>query len=403
MTIRSIQKSRFFLVILIMLIIGGSWYGWHSFSSEKNTDTLQNKLPGPPHGGPGDSRKGANKNQLTSVYADTANTANVAVYLDALGTVEADTSVTVTSRVTGEMTKVFFIEGQYVNAGDQLAQIDDRSYRATLAQYQGELAQNMALLKSAQATLRRYKNLAKENSISDQDVQEQAATVGQYQGIVATDKAQIASAQLDIEYAKIEAPISGYTGLLDVDQGNLITGDSTSIVTITQINPITVTFNIPQANLQEVLQGVRQKKAFPVILFNQTGEEKLAQGMLENISNSIDTDTGTITLQAVFNNDNEILYPNQFVNVRMQTKQLQQAVVIPKAAIQLNDAGNFVFIIGTDNKVHKQTVDTGPVYNEDQVVALSGVKSGERLVTTGVDNLVDGSKVKIMTQAKENK
>ena len=164
-----------------------------------------------------------------------------------------------------------------------------------------------------------------------------------------------------------------------------------------------MTFNIPQANLQEVLQGVRQKKAFPVTLFNQTGEKKLAQGMLENISNSIDTDTGTITLQAVFNNDNEILYPNQFVNVRMQTKQLQQAVVIPKAAIQLNDAGNFVFIIDTDNKVRKQTVDTGPVYNEDQVVALSGVKSGEQLVTTGVDNLVDGSKVKIMTQAEDNK
>lgn len=405
MTTRSSKTSRLGLLILAALVIGGGWYAWHYIHAEQPAHgAQQGERQRPPGGGPGGpgGRRRFNPNQVTAVYADKASQADVAVYLDALGTVKANTSVTVTSRVTGEMQKVLFNEGQYVQAGDVMAQIDDRSYQATLAQYQGELAQNAALLKSAQATLERYQQLAKEDSISAQDVQEQAATVGQYQGLVATDKAQIVAARLDIEYAKIHAPISGYTGLLDVDQGNLVTADSTSIVTITQVNPIAVTFSIPQARLQSVLQGWRKNQSFQVFVFDQIGKQTLAQGKLANISNSVDSDTGTVKLKALFNNDNETLYPNQFVNVRMKIAQLNQAVVIPKAALQLNDSGDFVFVINADNSVHKQMVNVGPVADEDTIVALSGVKVGDKLVTTGIDNLIEGSKVKIIEQHKDN-
>lgn len=391
MTTRSRKTSRLFLIIIAVLLISAGWFSSQYFNAAKPEAAHQGKRPG----------KRFNSNSITPVYAGTASKADVSVYLEALGTVEANASVTVTSRITGEMNKVFFTEGQYVKAGDLLAQIDDRSYQATLAEYKGELAQNKALLQSAQATLERYRKLAKQNSISAQDVQDQAAKVGQYQGIIATDKAKISSANLDIEYAKIRAPISGYTGLLNVDQGNLITNNTTSIVTITQVNPITVTFSIPQVHLQKVLQGLRSKKHFAVTVFNQTGQKKLAEGTLENISNSIDSDTGTIKLKAIFTNDDETLYPNQFVNVRMKIEQLSQVVIIPKAALQLNDNGDFVFVID-DNKVHKQSVTAGPVDGEDNIVALTGVKVGDQLVTTGIDNLVNGSKVSVIKQRKDN-
>lgn len=400
MTTRSRKTSRLFLIIIAVLLVAGGWFAGQHFSSAG--EPPKGERPGHPGGGSRGRGKHIDPNKETSVYAGKASSSDVTVYLKALGTVKANASVTVTSRITGEMKKVFFTEGQYVKAGDLLAQIDDRSYQATLAEYKGELAQNKALLQSAQATLERYKKLAKQNSISAQDVQEQAATVGEYQGIVATDQAQIDAANLDIEYAKISAPISGYTGLLDVDPGNLVTADSTSIVDITQINPITVTFNIPQANLQAVLQGFRNNKQFPVLLFDQNGDKQLAHGKLTNISNSIDTETGTVTLKAVFNNDDDTLYPNQFVNVKMQTDELKNAVVIPKAALQLNDNGDFVFIIGSDNKAHKQTVTVGPVDGEDKVVILDGVSSGDQLVTTGIDNLVEGSKVSVIEQRKDN-
>lgn len=403
MTTRSGKKLRLFLIPLIVLVIAGGWYGWKYFKTPSQGNSQQHNPSGSPMGGPpGGPGQRFNSNQETPVYSGTAKKSDVAVYIDALGTVKANASVTVTSQITGEMRQVFFKEGQFVNKGDLLAQVDDRSYQATLAQYQGELAQNAALLKSAKATLARYRKLAKEDSISDQDVQEQEATVGQYEGIVATDKAQITSAQLDIEYAKIHAPISGYIGLLEVDQGNLVTSDSTEITTITQINPIAATFNIPQANLQEVLQGLRQKKNYPVTLFDQTGSTVLAKGKLSNISNSIDSDTGTIKLKAIFDNKEETLYPNQFVNVRLQTQLLKQAVVIPKAALQLNDSGDFVFVIGTDNKVKKQMVKAGPIDGEDYVVILSGINEGDMLVTTGIDNLQDGSKVKVIDPSKDS-
>lgn len=401
MTTRSGKTSRFFFLILVVLV-AGAWFGWQHFHAPTSKPQQANRI-GPPGGGPpGGPGRRFGGNQESPVYAGKAKTADVSVYIDALGTIKANASVTVTSRITGEMRQVFFKEGQFVNKGDLLAQVDDRSYQATLGQYQGELAQNTALLKSAKETLKRYQNLAKENSISVQDVQEQEATVGQYEGIVATDKAQIASAKLEIEYAKIHAPISGYIGLLEVDQGNLVTGDSTAITTITQIDPITATFSIPQANLQDVLQGLRKQQTFPVTLFDQTGKTQLATGKLTNISNSIDSTTGTIKLKAIFDNKDETLYPNQFVNVRLQVAELKQAVVIPKAALQLNDSGDFVFVIGKDNKVKKHMVQVGPADGEDYVVITSGVKVGDNLVTTGIDNLRDGSKVKVIESSKES-
>ncbi|MBJ7554862.1 MdtA/MuxA family multidrug efflux RND transporter periplasmic adaptor subunit [Marinomonas spartinae] len=401
MTTRSSIKFRLLLTLLIAIVVAGGWYGWHYLQTPDKKTSQSDSHEGGSGKKAGKAGHHFGGNRTTPVYAGVAKQADVAVYLNALGTVKANASVTVTSRVTGELKKVYFQEGQYVKQGELIAQIDDRSYQATLAQNEGALAQNEALLHNAKTTLARYQKLAKENSISVQDVQEQMATVGQYEGIVATAKAQIISAKLNIAYAKIKAPISGYIGLLEVDQGNLISSDSTAITTITQTNPITATFSIPQQHLQEVLQGLRRHQEFPVTLFDQTGAKTLATGKLTNISNSIDSDTGTIKLKALFSNDNEALYPNQFVNVRLQVKELKHAIVIPKAALQLNDNGDFVFVIGPDNKVKKHMVEAGPVDGVDWVVILSGVQAGDKLVTTGIDNLSDGSTVKIIASSKD--
>ncbi|CAG8999931.1 MAG: Multidrug resistance protein MdtA [Candidatus Celerinatantimonas neptuna] len=390
-------KYRFPIVIIFVLIVIAGWFLWQHdhASSSKQQETTHAAHPGRrPHPG------GSGPNQITSVYTNFASHANVHVYLHALGTVEANKTVTVTSRVTGELMKVFFTEGQFVKKGQRLAQIDDRSYRATLAQYLGELSQNKAQLKSAKLTLTRYRRLYQQKSLSEQDLQDQIASVGQYRGAVEADQAQVDSARLSIEYADIRSPISGYTGLLSTDTGNLVSADSTTIVTITQVNPIAVTFSLPQANIPDILAGLRHGHSFKVDAFNQTGNKQLASGLLKYMSNQIDTDTGTVKLKALFNNKNERLYPNQFVNIRLKLKTLKNAVVISKAALQLNDHGDFVFVVDKSSHVKKHLVKVGPSDGEDRVVILSGVKAGNQLVTTGIDNLSDGSKVQVITKNK---
>ncbi|SSH60057.1 RND efflux membrane fusion protein [Klebsiella pneumoniae] len=352
----------------------------------------------PPGGGPGGhSGPMAAMGGATLVHSGTVSAADVPVYLSALGTVIPNAMVTVTSRVDGQLVKVYFTEGQKVTAGQLLAQIDPRSYQTTLKQYQGELNENKALLQSAELTLARYRKLYAQDSLARQDLDSQIATVGQYRGAVASDEAQIASAQLNIEYARIVASVSGRVGLRLVDPGNMVQSSSgTGLVTITQMQPAAVTFSVPQSNIPELVKALHNGQTLPATAFDQDGSSKLDEGAVKFISNQIDTSTGTVTLKAEFPNQNEALYANQFVNLRLQLRLLKQATVAPSQALQLSSDGNFVYVINKDNTVTRKAVTLGPVYQDNQQVILSGVAPGDRLVTEGIDRLSNASKVSVV-------
>ncbi|SFB16062.1 MdtA/MuxA family multidrug efflux RND transporter periplasmic adaptor subunit [Azotobacter beijerinckii] len=335
--------------------------------------------------------------EATPVQAGTASVARVPVHLDALGTVSANYTVTVTSRIDGTLQAVHFTEGQRVKQGQLLAEIDTRTYQATLAQYRGELAENQAQLANARLTLVRYRRLYARDSLARQDLDTQVALVGQYAGAVKASEAQIRSAQVSVGYGRIVAPIDGYVGLRQVDPGNMVhASDTGGIVTITQTQPIAAKFSVPQANLQEVLQPLRRGESLAVEALSQQGDEVLAEGTVKFISNEIDTATGSVQLKALFDNPDERLYPNQFVNVRLRIGTLENAVLVPAAAVQLSDAGKFVYLIGQDDTVKRQSVTVGPGAEDGRVAILAGVSAGDRVVTQGIDQLGNGAKVSVV-------
>lgn len=350
-------------------------------------------------GGPGGPGGGMMNSGATLVHSGTAQVADVAVYLNALGTVIPNMTVTVTSRVDGQLEKVNFIEGQKVTAGQLLAQIDPRAFQATLNQYQGSLAENKALLQSAELTLARYRKLYAQDSLARQDLDSQIATVGQYRGAVISSEAQIASAKLNLDYSRITAPVSGRVGLRLVDPGNMVlSSSSTGLVTITQMQPAAVTFSVPQSHIPELVAALHNDRTLPATAFDQDGSSVLDEGTVKFISNQIDTSTGTVTLKAMFPNLQETLYANQFVNLRLQLRTLKQATVVPSQAMQLSSDGNFVYVINKDNTVTRKAVTPGPTWHNNQQVVLSGVAPGDRLVTEGIDRLNNGSKVSVVDE-----
>ncbi|PIJ49008.1 multidrug transporter subunit MdtA [Erwinia sp. OLTSP20] len=379
------QRGLLLLLLVIILIMV-----WH-FGFRGGGETGQSAGPG------GMPHPGGAAGATTPVQVATVTQADVPVYLSALGTVIPNATVTVTSRVDGQLMKVYFTEGQKVKAGQLLAQIDARSYQATLAQYQAAKAQNEAQLKSAALTLARYRKLFAMDSLSRQDLDAQIATTAQYDGAVKADDAQIAAARLNIEYARITSPIDGRVGLRLVDPGNMVhSSDTTGIVTITQTQPAAVTFSVPQSNLPQLVKTLHHDQRLPVTAFDEDGKVALEQGSVAWLSNQIDTATGTVELKALFDNPAETLYPNQFVNVRVQTSTLNQVAVIPARALQLSSEGSFVFVVNKDNRVSRRQVQSGPAWGESQQAVLSGVKAGEQVVIQGIDRLTDGSKVQVV-------
>lgn len=372
------QRKKLLILVCLLILIGG---GIAYFIKNKNAQ----KRNGPPE-------------SATSVQVATASQSNVPVILSALGTVTASQTVSVTSRIEGHLQEVYFKEGQYVQKGELLAKVDTRSYEATLQQYQGQLAEDQAQLNSAKLTLARYKRLYAQDSIAKQDLDTQTATTAQYEGAIKADLGQIASAKLNIEYGRIEAPISGYIGIRSVDVGNLVSTDSsTAIATITQTKPIAVVFSIPQTKLDDVVQPIRNGGKLVVKAYDQQGKTVLAEGSVGVISNEIDSTTGTVKLKATFNNDDNKLFPNQFVNVKLQTGELNNAIVVPSAAVQASTAGQYVFVIDQKSVAHKVMVKVGPQTEDGKTAILSGVTAGQKVVTTGVDSLGNGSKVNIVT------
>lgn len=321
-------------------------------------------------------------------------TGSIPIELNALGTVTSLATVTVRPQISGQLTGIGFKEGQEVRKGDFLAQIDDRAYRAALDQLQGQLARDQALLADARRILERYQKL-NSATVTQQQIDTQKATVQSQEGTVQSDQAQIEAAKVNIAYCHIVAPIDGRVGLRQVDVGNYVTpGDTNGIVVITQIHPISVIFSIPENNLSEVTDELRAGHTLPVTLYGRDDQHKIATGTLATVDNQIDTTTGTVKLRADFDNADEALFPNQFVNVRLLVRTLSDVPVVSNAAIQHGSPGTYVYQVNADDTVSVRTVKTG-ASDANVTEVVSGLKLGDKVVVDGVDRLKDGAKVSI--------
>lgn len=317
---------------------------------------------------------------------------DVPVYLRGIGTVQAFQQVQVRARVDGYLDKIDFTEGQTVKPGDLLAEIDPRPYQAALMQAQAKKASDQAQLANAQLDLQRYTNLARSDFASRQQLDTQQALVRQYQANLQGDDAAIASAQLNLNFCRITSPIEGVAGLRQIDPGNLVQASAgQTIVTITQVHPISVVFSLPQDRLPAVQAALREGKP-AVLAYSQDNTAELAKGALLTTSNTIDQSTGTFTLKAVFPNQRDKLWPGQFVNARLQVALDRQAVAIPIAALQDGPDGRFVYLVKPDHTVAVQPVTIS--YQDDEVaVAATGLRGGEEIVTAGQSRLEPGAKV----------
>lgn len=339
--------------------------------------------------------RGAGATGPIPVVVTTAGRASVPVVLNGLGNVTAFYTDTVTSRVDGQIMKVDFTEGDLVKAGQVLFEVDQRPYQVQLEQAEGALAHDQAILTGAQIDLDRYKTAYSRNAIAKQQLDDQQQTVFQDQGTVKQDQANVDNAKLQLTYANVTAPITGVAGLRLVDPGNMVHGASgTSLVVITQLQPITVLFTIPEDSLPPVVQKLRAGAHLPVDAYNRDDSKKLASGKLMTLDNQIDSTTGTSKLKAVFDNKDNALFPQQFVNIHLLVDTLQNQLVVPNVAVQNGQQGAFVYTVDDNSRVHLRPVQVG-IATDKVTDILGGLSDTDRIVIDGTDRLVEGSPVRV--------
>jgi multidrug efflux system membrane fusion protein len=346
--------------------------------------------------GTGNASKAAPAPRGVPITATTVREGDVGVYVKGLGTVTPVYTVTVTSRVQGEITKVYYSEGQMVHKGDPLLDIDPRPYQAALTQAEGQLAHDQAVLAEGRIDLDRYQAAFNRNAIAKQQLDDQQQMVLQEEGTVKNDEGALANARVNLVYTHITSPIDGRVGLRLVDPGNIVQANSTtSLVVITQLQPITVIFSFAEDYLPQIQSQLRQGHKMTVEALDSHETTKIATGALLTLDNQIDTTTGTVKAKAIFPNGDSSLFPNQFVNVRLLVETLHNATLVPNAAIQLNPQGAFVYVVKSDETASMRTVTQGTT--DGNSTAVEGVTPGEVVAISGFDKLQDGAKVTVRT------
>jgi multidrug efflux system membrane fusion protein len=369
------------LIVLLIIVAGGAYeiVGW-----------MRSSAPAPRGQPP------------QSVGAATIGTGDIRVVVNALGTVTPIATVTVQTQIDGQLQEVAFTEGQTVKKGDFLAQIDPRPYQLLQSQYEGQLARDQGVLAQAQVDLARYQKLAEQNSIARQQYEDQVYIVQQDEGTVKLDQAQIDQQKLNVIYCHIVSPVTGRVGLRLIDPGNYIqTSNSTGIAVVTQIQPITVIFPIPEDDLPDILPQLNAGTTLQVTIYDRANVKQLATGRVIALDSQIDTTTGTVKVRAQFDNADFALFPNQFVNAQLLVKTLSDIIVVPTAAIQRGAPGTYVYVINADNTVSVRPVGLGPSDGPTAQIT-SGLSVGERVVVDGTDRLRDGAHVIVPGAAGRN-
>jgi multidrug efflux system membrane fusion protein len=383
------RKRGFIWFFFLLIVVSVTSYAvWRASQPGLIPQTNQGK------GGGGRGGRGGAGGVLPVVVAK-ARSGSVPIYLVGLGNVTAFYTVTVKSRVDGQLMKVNFQEGDLVKAGDILCEIDPRPFQVMLAQAEGTLAHDEALLANAKVDQNRYEGLVKQQAIPAQQLDTQKALVAQYEGTIKQDRANVDNAKLQLVYSRVIAPITGTVGLRLVDPGNIVhASDANGMVVITQLQPISALFTIPEDNLPDVTKKLRSGVHLPVEAFNRDNSKKLASGTLLTLDNQIDSTTGTSKLKAVFENKDFELFPQQFVNIRLLVDTLQNQVLVPTVAVQSGQQGTFVYVIDEHQIAHLRPVQVLP---SDQTGAdiKSGLQVGEEVAVDGADRLQDGAQVRI--------
>ncbi len=373
------SRKRWIWVVLLIVLAAGIFLVWRKISSDNATAAAAAKAAkGPP---------------AIPVVAAAARKGDIGVYYSGLGAVTPLATVTVRTRVDGQLMSVRYREGDTVHKGDLLAEIDDGPYQAALTQAQGMLARDQALLANARIDLARYQVLVTQQAAPEQQMATQQALVHQDEGIVKLDQGQVEAAQVNLAYCKITAPISGRIGLRLVDSGNIVqSSDANGLVVITQMDPISAIFTISEDQLQVVLKKMAAGQKLEVDAYDRAAKTKLAQGSLTTLDNQIDPTTGTLKLRATFANANGTLFPNQFVNARLLVEEKRGVTLMPTAGVQRNSTATYVYVVKTDSTVTVRPITIGTTEGDDSEVT-TGLNAGEIVVLTGVDKLQEGTKV----------